>query len=94
MPIIALAVMTAIVIPLTYGTDFEMLTGVEEIMEKTRQENGKIDFFKEKNTSIFTEKARKRTIAYKYKALFCCTSKCAVIQLLKGLLFHPLSSST
>ncbi len=26
--------MTAIVIPLTYGTDFEMLTGVEEIMEK------------------------------------------------------------
>ncbi|XP_073693738.1 LOW QUALITY PROTEIN: receptor-type tyrosine-protein phosphatase delta-like [Garra rufa] len=29
------AVMTAIVIPLTYGSDFEMLAGVKEIMEKS-----------------------------------------------------------
>ncbi len=27
--------MTAIVIPLTYGSDFEMLAGVKDIMEKS-----------------------------------------------------------
>lgn len=48
MPVIALAVTTPIVIPLTYGSDFEMLVGVKNIMEKSVRKMARENFFVQK----------------------------------------------
>lgn len=88
MPIIALAVMKAIVIPLTYGSDFEMLAGVKEIMEKSVR---KIDFFKRKEYCVLSGlslKGSKRKIAYKYRRFSVVPLIVLLFSSLKGLLFQ------
>lgn len=55
MPVIALQVMTTIVIPLTYGSDFEMLAGVKNIMEKSVRKIAKKFFVQKKGIWMITE---------------------------------------